>query len=127
MNFREGASFNCWRGYQAIFMIEDNSLWLEQITSCNEYYYTDSIDLKKSKRRILEIFGDKVVNGKVLVDWFTGDLSISKPDRKLLRWDGVFVRTFEEEILIQFEKGEIKNIVEIENYTDEPSLSLIHI
>lgn len=121
LNFREGASLNCWRGYQAIFIIEENSLWLEQITSCNEYYYSDSIDVKESKRRISEIFGDKVVNRKVLVDWFTGELSISKPDRKLLRWDGVFVRTFEEEILIQFERGEVKNITEIENYIDEPT------
>lgn len=121
LNFREGASLNCWRGYQAIFKIEYNSLWLEQITSCNEYYHSDSIDVKESKRQILEIFGDKVVNGKVPVDWFLGNVSISKPERKLLRWDGVFVKTFEEEILIEFDKGEVKNITEIENYIDEPS------
>jgi len=121
LNFREGAALNCWRGYQAIFKIENDSLWLEQITSCNEYYYSDSINTKESKRRIAEIFADKVVSGKVLVDWFSGNLSISKPDRELLRWDGVFVKTFEEEILIQFEKGAIKNITEIENYIDEPN------
>lgn len=50
LNFRDGASFNCWRGYQAIYKIDNDSLFLEQITSCNEYYYSDSIDVKESKK-----------------------------------------------------------------------------
>lgn len=120
LNFREGASFNCWRGYQAIFRIEDDSLWLEQITSCNEYFYTDSIDIRKSKNRIYKIFGNKVVRGKVLVDWFSGNLSIPKPNGKILRWDGVFFKTFEKEILIEVNKGKVEHLTQITNYIDEP-------
>ena len=121
LNFREGASLNCWRGYQAIFRVEDNNLWLEQITSCNEYFYAKSIDTVTSKKRIAEIFGDKVVKGRVHVDWFSGNLTIPKLERKLLRWDGVFVKSFEEETLLEFDKGKVKNISEIKNYVDKPT------
>ena len=39
-----------------------------------------------------EIFGDKVENNRVFINWFTG--LINFPDKteknKILRWDGVF-------------------------------------
>lgn len=123
--FREGVSFNCWGAYayRAIFRVENDSLWLEQIISCKEHFSSDLIDTKKSKKRISEIFGNKVVGGKVFVDWFSGNLSISKPESKILRseWDSVFTYTFEEEIMIEFDEGVVKNITEIKNYIDEPS------
>jgi hypothetical protein len=34
--FRDGASFNCWRGYQAIYKIENDSLFLVDIINCGE-------------------------------------------------------------------------------------------
>ena len=110
LNFKDGASLNCWRGYQAIYKIENNSLWLEQITSCNEYFYTDSINIEASKKKINGIFGDKVKNGKVLINWFSGNLTIPKPNRKILRWDGVFHTNFEEEFLIEIKEGIVYNI-----------------
>lgn len=120
-NFRDGATLNCWRGYQAIYKIENDSLFLEQITFCNEFYYSDSIDIKESKRRIKDIFGEKVKDGKVLIDWYSGNLSFSKPGSVILRWDGVFYTSYEEEILIEISKGNILNITEIKNYADEIS------
>ena len=121
LNFRDGATFNCWRGYQAIYKIENDSLFLEHITSCNELYYSDSIDTQKSKRRIKEIFGENVKNGKVLINWYSGSLSIPKPKSNILRWDGVFYTSYEEEILIEINKGKVLNTTEIENYLDEPN------
>lgn len=52
----------CWRGYQAVWKIIDNDLYLTGILSC--CYREDNIkaDLKK-------IFGNKCIDGKVKADW----------------------------------------------------------
>ncbi|SDI23453.1 hypothetical protein SAMN04489796_108106 [Winogradskyella thalassocola] len=72
LKFREGASLNCWRGYQAIYMIENDSLFLKNIIDCGER----NIDQLASSKRIIEIFGNKENNGKVFIDWFSGDFTI---------------------------------------------------
>lgn len=120
LNFRTGASFNCWRGYQAVYKIENDSLFLEHIIWCNEYHIDNSIDVKESKRKIAELFGDKVKNGSVFIDWYSGGFTIKKPKSKTLRWDGIFYTSFEEEILITVTKGKVEKVSEIENYLDDP-------
>lgn len=115
LNFRSGSSFNCWRGYQAIYSIENDSLFLNNIIDCGER----SIDQKASEQRIRELFKNKVKNGKVYIDWFSGEFSL--PNGELLRWDGVFHKTFENEILITVKNGIIRSISEIQNYLDDPS------
>ncbi len=118
LNFRDGASLNCWRGYQAIYLIKNDSLFLEHITSCNEIRYSKTIDSLGSKKRIQEIFGDKMKDGRVFLDWYSGKFTL--PNGNMLRWDGVFYASFEKELLIEFKNGVIKKTSEIENYTDEP-------
>ena len=120
LKFREGATLNCWRGYQAIYKIENDSLFLVHITRCDEYYLAGSIDSNESKRRIEEIFGAKVKDGKVLINWYSGSLGIPKNEKKILRWDGVFYTIYEEEIQIKINKGRVLKISEIENYIDKP-------
>lgn len=39
LSFRDGASMNCWRGYQAIYKIENDSLFLVNIIGCGEIFY----------------------------------------------------------------------------------------
>lgn len=114
LKFRENASLNCWRGYQAIYLIENDSLFLKNVISCGERI----IDEKASNQRISQIFNDKVKNNKVYVDWFSDDLSL--PNGELLRWDGVFHKTFENEISIKIQNGKIKSTSEIQNYIDDP-------
>lgn len=115
LKFREGDSFNCWRGYQAIYEIENDSLFLKNIIDCGER----KIDQIASEQRIKEIFSENVKNGKVYIDWFSGEFSLRNGD--LLRWDGVFHKTFENEILIKVKDGKISNVSKIENYIDEPN------
>ena len=115
LKFRKGASFNCWRGYQALYSIENDSLFLKNIIDCGEREINQTL----SKQRINRIFNDKVKNGKVYIDWFSGEFSL--PSGKLLRSDGVFYKTFEKEILIKVEKGKIKSISKIKNYADDPN------
>lgn len=115
LKFREGASLNCWRGYQAIYSIENDSLFLKNIIHCGE----QKINQFASEKRINQIFNSKVINGKVYIDWFSGSFSL--PNGKLLRWDGVFHKTFENEILIKVRNGKIRKVSEIKNYIDEPN------
>lgn len=114
LKFREDASLNCWRGYQAIYTIENDSLFLKNIIDCGER----KIDKSASEKRIKEIFNNKFINGKVNIDWFSGDFTI--PNGELLRWDGVFHKTFENEILIKVQNGKVSKISEIQNYVDDP-------
>jgi hypothetical protein len=118
LKFRDGASLNCWRGYQAIYIIENDSLFLNNIIYCGERFNKSPIDIVESDKRINEIFKEKVKNSRVFIDWFSGNISL--PNGKLLRWDGVFYKSFENEILISINKGIITKQRQIENYIDYP-------
>jgi hypothetical protein len=117
LKLREGASFNCWRGYQAIYSIENDSLFLKDIIDCGELSSSKSIDKVESIGKMKALFQNKSVNGKVFIEWYSGKISL--PNGKLLRWDGVFHKTFENEILFKVEKGIISKISKIENYVDD--------
>jgi hypothetical protein len=117
--FRDGASFNCWRGYQAIYKIDNDSLFLCNIISCGERFNHKSIDIVESDKRINDIFNDKIINKRVFVDWYSGNISL--PNGKLLRWDGVFYKTFENEILVSIKNGVVKKENKIQNYIDFPN------
>ena len=116
LKFRDGASLNCWRGYQAIYQIDKDSLFLSSIISCGELFFSDTIDQIKSHERINNLFN---TNGRVHIDWFSGKISLPKGD--LLRWDGVFYKIYEQEILIDIDKGLIKNVRAVDNYIDAPT------
>lgn len=118
LKFRDGSSFNCWRGYQAIYKIENDSLFLSKIISCGERFNHKSIDSVESGKRINDIFKDKVISNKVFIDWYSGNISL--PNGKLLRWDGVFYKTFENEILINIDNGVVKKVNKTQNYIDSP-------
>lgn len=114
LKFRDGSTLNCWRGYQAIYEIENDSLFLKHIINCG----ARKVDQSASDKKIKKIFGNKVKNGKVFLNWYTGKFSI--PNGKLLRWDGVFYKIFENEILFKVKKGIIHKISKIVNYIDNP-------
>jgi hypothetical protein len=118
LSFRDGASLNCWRGYQAIYKIENDSFFLADIINCGERG-EGKIDKAASIERMRTIFGDKLVNQKVHISWFSGDLNFPL-NNKLLRWDGVFYATYEKETVINIANGRIMKLEEVENYVDDP-------
>ena len=67
----EGTSLNCWRGYQAIYKIENDSLFVSAIIDCHSLEYKKEVP----KNYIGKVFGEKVKNGKVFVDWHSGNIS----------------------------------------------------
>src|SRR5690606_14095634 len=116
--FREGASFNCWRGYQAIYQVENDSIFLKEIFRCGELRSGLPIDREASRKKIIDLFGKQIKNQRVFLDWYSGEFSL--PKGSLLRWDGVFHKTFDKETLVQIESGKVKSASEITNYEDAP-------
>lgn len=111
-----GTSMNCWRGYQAIYKIENDSLFVSAIIDCH------SLENKNQKPNnyIKKLFGDKVNSEKVFIDWYSGNISfpVKSKENKILRWDGVFERVFLYETAIEIEDGKIIAISNEENYVD---------
>lgn len=118
LSFRAGATLNCWRGYQAIYKIDNDSLFLAGIISCGERrsgQINKSVSLKKMKT----IFGNKLINDRVFIDWFSGDINFPL-NNKLLRWDGVFYAIYEKEMVINIINGKSLRVEAVENYIDDP-------
>jgi hypothetical protein len=118
LSFRNGSSFNCWRGYQAIYKIENDSLFLVDIINCGEVR-NRNFDKTQSNEKMKSIFGEKLRNGKVYIDWFEGDINFPLTNT-VLRWDGVFYKIFEKEKVISISKGVVLKTEDIENYVDDP-------
>lgn len=116
--FREGASFNCWRGYQAIYHIENNSLFLIDIINCGELK-NGKIDKSQSHEKMKSIFGEKLLNGKVFIDWFNGYINFPLND-EVIRWDGVFYTIFEREKVLTIKNGLVEREEDFDNYIDDP-------
>lgn len=113
---QSGTSMNCWRGYQAIYKIENDSLFLSAIIDCH------FLENKKQKPNnyIKKLFGDKVKSEKVFIDWYSGNISfpVKSKENKIIRWDGVFERVFLYETVITIEDGKIIEISNEENYVN---------
>lgn len=117
----DGATTNCWRGYQAIYKIENDSLFLVDMINCGERR-SGKIDTAASAKKMKTIFKGKVENGEVYIDWFSGDISfpLKSLDNKVLRCDGVFYTIYEKETVINISNGKVLKIENVENYEDEP-------
>lgn len=118
LTFRDGSAFNCWRGYQAIYKIQNDSLFLSSIIECGTLR-SKAFDKGKSLQKMQAIFGDKLIDDKVFIDWFSDGLSFPLTN-KLLRWDGVFYKIYEEETVLHFYNGKLLNAENVKNYVDDP-------
>lgn len=118
LSFRDGSSFNCWRGYQAIYKIDNDSLFLVDIISCGERR-NGKIDKVASLEKMKGIFKDKFHSDRVYINWFSGDMKFPFTN-KVLRWDGVFYTIYEKEKVINISNGKILTTEDVENYVDDP-------
>lgn len=119
LSFRDGSSLNCWRGYQAIYRIENGYIYLVDIINCGELE-NGKIDKTESLRKMSAIFGEKVINGKVKINWFNGKVNFPLTN-ELLRWDGVFYKIFEKEKVLSIVKGKVIKSENVKNYVDDPN------
>jgi len=121
LEFR-GGSFNCWRGYQGVYKIENDSLFvvgMKPISGILDFEGSETGREIGENELLKNVFGSKLINGKIFVDWFSGNINIKNGD--LMRWDGVFVRTFENEKSFLIKKGRIKDVFNAQNYIDLPN------
>ena len=88
----------CWRGYEAIWIIIDDTLYLTGIFECcYGFEYARKADLKK-------LFGAKCKNGIVKADWFSG--AMISPQGKLMCFVHMgYASTYERELEFYFKKG----------------------
>lgn len=98
-------SVNLWRGYQAFWKLEGDKLYLVGLKSC-----------PNSDKILGSTFTSSYVNGKVFADWFSSYLAIAKD--KILKWDGVFSRTYFKEDILEFKNGVLTNRRQVNNYID---------
>lgn len=122
LSFRKsnGGSYllNCWRGYQAIYKIDNDSLFLADIINCGERR-NGMIDKVASSKKMKEVFGNNFTNDRVYINWFSGDLNFPLTN-KVLRWDGVFYKIYEKETVLTIAFGKILNTENVENYVNNP-------
>ena len=102
-----GFSVNNWRGYRGIWELADDALYLVGF----EFGF-GGLGLER-------LFPDKIKDGKVLADWFDSKLII--PRGKVLRWDGIFSRTYIEEEHLSFNNGHLSSRKIVQNYIDLPN------
>lgn len=118
LSFRDGASLNCWRGYQAIYKVENDSLFLVDIIYCGERR-SGKIDKAASAEKMKTIFDDKFSNDRVYINWFSGDMKFPLTN-KVLRWDSVFYTIYEREKVISISNGKVLAMDDVENYVYDP-------
>jgi len=105
---------NCWRGYQAIYEIVKDSLFLVDILKCNELD-EGRINKAASLKKMEAVFPGKVINHKVFMDWYSGEFSFPINDA-LVRWNGTFFMIFEKERVVNVYAGKVLKISAVKNY-----------
>ena len=95
-----------WRGYRGIWELTDDALYLVGFQ-----FGFGGLGLE-------QLFPDRVKDGRVLADWYSSKLII--PRGKVLRWDGIFYRTYTEEEHLSFKNGHVLSRKEVHNYVDLP-------
>ena len=99
-DFIGGGSTACWRGYKAIWRIENDSMFLEKIQSCHKREGDVDANLKK-------MFGERCINGRVYAYWFTGLIVL--PHGKLKNYVHMgYGSTYSKYLLLEIHKGQFK-------------------
>ena len=107
MDIVDEMSFGNWRGYRGIWELADDALYLVGF----EFGF-GGLGLER-------LFPNRVKDGKVLADWYNSKLII--PKGNVLRWDGLFSRTYIEEEHLTFQNGHIISRKNVQNYVDLPN------
>ncbi len=100
-------SSSLWRGYRGIWQIADGKLYLTGL---------DNVD--NGDEVLQKTFGEHYHNGRVLAWWFSSQIIVPRGD--VLRWDGVFARTYDTEDFYYFEGGVETKMERVENYVRVP-------
>lgn len=62
----------CWRGYNAVWIVENDSLFLKELIPCD--YDTLSSDFSLVQYFLLNGYQPKIIDGKIFADWYSGKI-----------------------------------------------------
>ncbi|MDR6809794.1 hypothetical protein J2Y45_006825 [Dyadobacter sp. BE34] len=104
----------CWRGYIADWKIENGQLYLTGISSC--CFRDDGV-----RANLESLFGDKVTDGIVKADWFSGN--IIAPQGKLLHYVHLgYQSIYERELEFCFKDGRLSGTKMYDNSKTRESI-----
>lgn len=112
-------SLSCWRGYQGVYEVIDNKLYLLGMIDCGGLRNKRDLFSNESLARMKEVFGNKVINGRVLMNWFSGSINFTENfhKRNILREDIFFLRRiFRNEKVLDFSNGNLIKDYNVDNY-----------
>lgn len=107
----------CWRGYQAVWLIQNKQLYLVAILNCCRMEKT-----VQQKANLKKLFGKKFINGKVKADWVNACM-IAPQGNLITRYAYVgyeSIYTFENEFC--FKKGRLTKITIYDNSRSRRSI-----
>jgi hypothetical protein len=100
-----------WRGYVATWKIENDHLYLVKLDTWICRGWNENTCRKVNLQRL---FGKRYRNGKVLANWFSGELRM--PDGKMLQYVHMgYGSVYEREIMLRIESGKLVNESTIDN------------
>ena len=104
----------CWRGYEAVWKLKRDSLYLTDVRHCCN-------GRSLPEERLNTLIEGRYRNGHAFADWFTGD--VVAPQGELLRYEHVgYGGISEREVVFRFEQGHLVARDTISNVpTREPS------
>jgi len=120
----------CWRNYVATWMIENNRLYLTEIknacyptemTGAGTAYKSEADSVGNEYADLMALFPDRYKNGRVLADWVNGELYAPYGDLLYYVHDG-FRSIYENELQLNFEKGELLEVKEHDNSKTKKSI-----
>ena len=99
----------CWRGYLGTWLIENDQLYLVDISG----YLEDG-----SEANLQSVF--PLAKERVFAEWFSGTLRI--PQGKILNYvHGGYLSTYEQDLFLEIERGRLVNKVVVKNQKPEPA------
>lgn len=107
-------STNCWRGYQAVYILENDSLFLKDIIPCNSLRELCVDDINNSNEQMRKVFKERFKNNRVFIDWYSNDFAI--PKGKPIWWDGIFTTLYDKEKIYSVRKGILIDNHIVSNY-----------
>jgi hypothetical protein len=101
----------CWNGYIAMWKLENNRLYLEEIGPCNYYDYPKG-DYPKAD--LQKLFPDLYSDGHIFASWLNEELLIAK-GKMLWYMHDAFDRIYEKELGLTFKNGILEKSNEYDN------------
>jgi hypothetical protein len=99
--FKYCESNSCTRGYQAVWLVENDSLFLINIQGCNEQMsWCDESSIPNLKT----LFGDSCINNRVYASWVSGNYRFFEGDEIPI----IDKQIFNAERQVTFNQGKVK-------------------